>query len=277
MKRTAARSHCQIVTVHNTIVQSKHPMTLIWCLILFMTRLISMQDHNSSQQNDNTSPSSLLARRRWMASALVLFVMVGLSAIVWGAKNFRSEAKVSVTIPNPDAELLTVIGNENGSQETDSHVGDGTNGVEATNSDTPPESTEASLAESKPKVLSTENIENPRTEDFHGVWVCTQDGITRRVENRNDGTATMDVVFSWVASFLYGSTMTMDCEWSYDGEVLKHTVKSGHPQANVDKLTNDFGKTTRYEIIRISEAEMLLLDLNDPEKLEYLWKAVVEE
>ena len=50
-------------------------------------------------------------------------------------------------------------------------------------------------------------------EDVLGTWVL--DGTIRRViENRADGTATIDVTFDFVTALRYGSELQLDLEWT---------------------------------------------------------------
>ena len=135
----------------------------------------------------------------------------------------------------------------------------------------PPELPSAEVV--APKTFVTKKTEEGPVitkEQIVGTW-SFYDGISRLSENRLDGTATLNITFDFVTSFIYGSKLKMETEWTLEGDVLTYTVIGGEPEAGLKRLTNDFGSVAVYRILKLTDEEMLLLELNGTED-QYLWK-----
>ncbi len=126
---------------------------------------------------------------------------------------------------------------------------------------------------------SAESTEQPvtiTTEQILGTWALNAPEANRVIENRADGTASIDVTFGFLASFLYGSEVHMELEWTLEDNVLTHTIISGTPEENKQKIIDDFGEKGYFKILSINENEMHLVDFDDPPE-EYLWKRVSDK
>lgn len=116
----------------------------------------------------------------------------------------------------------------------------------------------------------------PTNDQILGTWKFSDSDASRVIVNRADGTATVDVTFSFVASFLYGSTLQLDLEWVIEGDVLTHTIVGGSPKAGKKALVRDFGEKTVYKILNLTDQEMHLMEFGDAAE-DYLWKRSTEE
>ncbi|SFI82189.1 hypothetical protein [Planctomicrobium piriforme] len=105
--------------------------------------------------------------------------------------------------------------------------------------------------------VSAPSNDELQSEQVVGRWLLN-DSIRREIDIRSDGTATMLVKLDYLSSLIYGSEMTMQLTWQIKDGLLSHTVVSGVPQANVDRLTRDFGKTRSYRIVSVSPTELIL-------------------
>ena len=114
------------------------------------------------------------------------------------------------------------------------------------------------------------------TEKIVGTWTFSDSDASRVIVNRADGTATIDVTFGFVASFLYGSQLQLDLEWTFEDDVLTHTIIGGSPEGGKKALIRDYGAKTEYKILKLTAQEMLLKETSGDED-EYLWKRVVDE
>ncbi|WP_437205045.1 hypothetical protein [Planctomicrobium sp. SH664] len=103
-----------------------------------------------------------------------------------------------------------------------------------------------------------------------GRWQLNE-SIFRDIEVRDDGTATMQVKLDFVSSLMYGSAMTLQLAWKLDQDVLTHTITSGEPKANVDKLIKDFGNSKSYRIMKV-EPRLMVLESIDSEKSTQRWQ-----
>lgn len=103
-----------------------------------------------------------------------------------------------------------------------------------------------------------------------GRWVLN-DGIRRDVTMYPDGTATMDVQLDFFASLLYGAQMSLKLSWSLQDGVLTHTIVSGTPKKNVDRLIRDFGDSRSYKVLKLGESVLELQDF-DMAKTVYRWQ-----
>ena len=95
-----------------------------------------------------------------------------------------------------------------------------------------------------------------------GRWRIESHGV-RIIENREDGTASMDLTFDFLSSLLYGQKMTLELTWTVDGEALAYTIQSGQPKSNVDRLVADYGREATYNIRSISDRAMHLVRIPD--------------
>lgn len=108
-----------------------------------------------------------------------------------------------------------------------------------------------------------------------GTWVL-DGGIRRVIENRNDGTASIDVTFDFLTSLRYGSTLHLNLEWTLKDNVLTHTILDGSPELGKKRLIADFGPKSYFKIVSISEDKMHLIDFDKPPE-EYHWVRMKEE
>lgn len=100
---------------------------------------------------------------------------------------------------------------------------------------------------------------------FLGVWFHAENG-EQWIENRADGTARMLLKLDFLSSLLYGQELHLDLTWNVKDGVLSHTIVSGSPTANVNKLVQDFGKSLHYAILETTPERMLLLSKSDKQK-----------
>ena len=113
------------------------------------------------------------------------------------------------------------------------------------------------------------SLEELTEERFIGTWTC-DDSIKRHVVNRPDGTATMEVQLDFFSSLLYGSRMTLELLWTFEEGVLTHTIVSGTPKNNVDRLCRDFGPSASYNILRMTGRSILAEEISQ-DKTHYQW------
>ena len=97
--------------------------------------------------------------------------------------------------------------------------------------------------------------------EFHG---------TRIVDNRADGTASMDLAFDFVASLWFGDKMKLDLTWAVENGRLSYKIESGTPKPNVDRMTSTYGKEAIYYFQSIGEKRMHLVNVSDPDE-SYIW------
>jgi len=102
-----------------------------------------------------------------------------------------------------------------------------------------------------------------------GTWRLEDHG-ERIVENRPDGTATMIVRLSFAGALFYGSRLDFELTWTVEEGVLTHSIVSGRPKANVDKLIRDWGSSMSSRILSL-EGEMLHLEEANPSRDRYRW------
>ncbi len=109
-----------------------------------------------------------------------------------------------------------------------------------------------------------------------GTWTFSDSDAGRVIVNRDDGTATIDVTFGFLASFLYGSTLQLDLEWTLENNVLTHTIVGGSPESGKKALIRDYGTKTAYKILKLTDEKMHLMEFGDAAD-DYLWKRSAEE
>ena len=105
-----------------------------------------------------------------------------------------------------------------------------------------------------------------------GRWQTVSNG-TRVVENRPDGTASMDVTFDFVASLLYGEKIKLELRWGIKDGVLVHTIQTGEPKSTVDRIVATYGSQASYHFKSIGEKKMHLVRVIDPDE-QYVWTRV---
>lgn len=111
-------------------------------------------------------------------------------------------------------------------------------------------------------------------DDVLGQWVL--DGTIRRViDNRPDGTATIDISFDFVTALRYGTKLNLDLEWTLKDNVLTHTIVDGSPEEGKKRLISDFGSKTYFKIVSMTDEQMHLIDFDDPPE-ESLWQRFSE-
>jgi hypothetical protein len=102
-----------------------------------------------------------------------------------------------------------------------------------------------------------------------GRWLLN-DSIRREINIRPDGTATMDVKLDYLSSFLYGKELHLELTWKLENNVLTHSIISGTPEDNVKRLTHDFGDSRSYDVVSITDKEMVLRPPNGGELLHWI-------
>ena len=104
---------------------------------------------------------------------------------------------------------------------------------------------------------------------IQGIWRLEDHG-ERIVENRPDGTATMIVRLNFAGALFYGSRLDFELTWSVVDGVLTHSIVSGTPKANVDKLVRDWGSSMSSRILGLDD-RMLHLEETNASKDRYRW------
>jgi hypothetical protein len=105
-----------------------------------------------------------------------------------------------------------------------------------------------------------------------GRWKLIDHG-ERIIENRADGTATMDLHFDFVASLLYGREVRLKLKWVVEDGILKYDILDGFPAEKKDRLIQDHGARASYVVDAASEREMKLTRTVDPDE-KYLWTRI---
>ena len=108
-----------------------------------------------------------------------------------------------------------------------------------------------------------------------GRWRTVSNG-TRVIENRTDGTASMDVTFDFVASLLYGDRMHIELRWSVANGLLVYTMQSGAPKSPFDRIVATYGSQATYRFHSIAPERMHLVRLNDSSE-SYVWTRIAGE
>jgi len=105
-----------------------------------------------------------------------------------------------------------------------------------------------------------------------GRWK-TQSNGTRVVDNRDDGTASMDVTFDFVASLLYGDKMKLELKWFVKDGELVYTIQSGTPVESANSIISTYGSQATYRFGSINPDRMHLIRVIDPTET-YTWTRV---
>lgn len=102
-----------------------------------------------------------------------------------------------------------------------------------------------------------------------GTWRLEDYG-ERIVENRPDGTATMIVRLNFAGALFYGSRLDFELTWTVVDGVLTHSIVSGTPKANVEKLVRDWGSSMSSRILSLDD-RMLHLEETNSSRDRYRW------
>lgn len=105
-----------------------------------------------------------------------------------------------------------------------------------------------------------------------GRWRTESNGV-RVIENRADGTASMDVTFDFVASLLYGDRLKIELTWTIHEGLLRYTMESGVPKEPFDRIVANYGSFASYQFRTISPQRMHLVRAIDPTE-SYVWTRV---
>lgn len=111
-----------------------------------------------------------------------------------------------------------------------------------------------------------------RPEQVEGRWLGGGK-IRREIELRPGGRATLNVRLDYLSALLYGREMNMELSWELKDGILSHTIISGTPVANVERLIRDFGRSLSYRVLEANDQEIVLEDL-DAGKDRHHWVAV---
>lgn len=95
-----------------------------------------------------------------------------------------------------------------------------------------------------------------------GEWGLSN-GIKRKIDVRPDGTATMHVRLDLLGSLLYGQEMTLELSWNVKDDVMSHSIISGEPKRNVDRMIRDYGDSRHYRIVELNDDILLLEDFEE--------------
>lgn len=127
--------------------------------------------------------------------------------------------------------------------------------------------------------LSTPVVEESLDDSYRkrivGSWEMDRDG-KRLLTVDADGTAKMDVEIEGSWSFLFGSKLNFDIEWTIeDGHLTMKTI-GGEPQAKVDLLTSMYGKERVQQITVLDDTTLRLPD-DEPDGEDHIWTRIVPE
>jgi hypothetical protein len=107
-----------------------------------------------------------------------------------------------------------------------------------------------------------------------GTWKTRAWG-EQVLTNKADGTGSLDVELNRLAAIRYGRELELNLKWTVENGVLSHTLISGSPQRRVDRLIHDFGASTRYRVVEVTDSALVLEELDDSAK-RHVWEAVTE-
>ncbi|HVJ88006.1 MAG TPA: hypothetical protein VM452_20245 [Caulifigura sp.] len=133
-----------------------------------------------------------------------------------------------------------------------------------------------SAAQSPSDSSATRSPDGPTDDELKalvlGRWRTESNGV-RVVENRADGTASMDVTFDFVASLLYGDRLKIELTWTIREGLLLYTMESGVPKGPFDRIVANYGDFASYQFKTISPQRMHLVRAIDPTE-SYVWTRV---
>ena len=220
-----------------------------------MDQPTSTDTHDDSPVTNSGSSRGWRVLRRVIALTLVL-ALLGLAL----TSQFRSEVETGT-----EARLPEAPSRQQAPPAATVEVPD------PASEDEPAEPTPATV---RPPLRPTPSLTSGdgtfNRDDFVGRWVLN-DSIRRDVTINADGSATMDVDLDFVSSLFYGSEMTLTIYWQLTGDVITHTLLSGEPKKNVDKLVKDFGNKRSYRVISIDDEAMVLEDYNVDSPERHRW------
>jgi len=106
--------------------------------------------------------------------------------------------------------------------------------------------------------LAVGHTELQHREWFVGEWEQLHDFGLRRLEVRDDGTATIDVKVDSSWSFLVGDRLHFDIEWNIEnGRLVFHTT-GGKPEASIKYITKLYGTQRTYQIREFTQDRIVL-------------------
>ena len=76
-----------------------------------------------------------------------------------------------------------------------------------------------------------------------------------------DGTATLTMSLSPMAAAIYGRNVTLNLQWTLDGEYLTQHIVGGYPAKSVEKLVRKFGDTATYRVLEHDAQHLLVADI----------------
>jgi hypothetical protein len=106
---------------------------------------------------------------------------------------------------------------------------------------------------------------------YVGKWTFDDTSLQRSIEMRPDGTASLHVKLGWIPSLLYGKELTLELKWNVEKGVLTQVVTGGTPEANVQRLLNDFGREHEYRIVQHSPTDLVLETIPPDEVHHWKW------
>ena len=122
---------------------------------------------------------------------------------------------------------------------------------------------------------ATHRADAQLSERLVGTWKTTSWG-EQVLTNNVDGTASLDVELNRLAAIRYGREMELELEWTIENGILSHTLVGGSPQRKVDRLIHDFGASTEYRVVEITDSELVLEELEDPDE-QHVWKSITDD
>jgi hypothetical protein len=98
-----------------------------------------------------------------------------------------------------------------------------------------------------------------------GRWKAAYHGVLI-VENRDDGTASMQMQFDFLASFFYGKTLDLKLTWYVENRILTYLIQSGSPEESWKPFRNDFGDKVTYNFREVGENKVQLTRVIAPDE-----------
>ncbi len=92
-----------------------------------------------------------------------------------------------------------------------------------------------------------------------GTWQSAQFG-RQTLTTKSDGTAELKMRLTPMAAVLYGKEVTLQLKWTLDGDNLTQHVVDGSPERSVQKLTQKYGHTYSYRILKLSDSQLVVED-----------------
>lgn len=224
---------------------------------------VSLSSSDVSSSVDACGITSV-SRPRISRATVVSFIVLLLSSLFWRLSQTPDPAVTPV-----NAALAGVAGTSH-SPHSHSTPSNSTPSHSTTTGPSQPESSVPHRAHADAAAIQNPTgIDGDPNEFVLGTWIL-DDGIRRVIENRPDGTATMDVTFSYLTSFRYGEKLRLNLKWTLKDDVLTHEIVDGFPESGMKTLIHDFGDKSYFKIVRLDHQQMHLVDFDDPPD-EYLW------